>query len=600
MEGSGSELDRSLLNKARRAYLPELMEQAFKLDSLNAFQDKDKETGTLKAGEENAAQETLDSISSFLAWMHDPANQEYLVGRQPEHRKKFENMLLDLKQRLLIELYVSNKSELRIHSDRYGWTDGIRRARTWAQEGFHWLMAKALGMHVLDVFVDRTGHQGFVVAIAPTLWKSQLFLMSHPVGHILMGGGFFALAAWADHSSHHLHFWHALRAIFAVSAALLAVEGFTGAQADWTQNFNLTARDFEAGNRIIDGHAGNKEDSESEDEPRLASVPSDTRSLSDSSRQLSFDLRDLTADYAQRLLKLIQQPKTVVIEDPEYRKLGDSAAMTPLVVSAIRRRWPRAHLILISSRPELFAGLEGVETFRSAQDYSPAQLPDLWISDHPSSIATRRPAKMFLFGLRHYWLTEPADAYGPMWLRSRLNRLNLAPGDVRLFPLKRLGHPVRRIFINIHGYSNYLNLSALKSPWITLIQNLVAQGYEIELNDAPQYHKANNELIEAIGSDRVTLRPLNSTQELVEYLRHYVEAVITVDTGVFHVAHLFGIVTLVIRTNLSTGWVPRTKSAFDAIPLRTFMKDPLKAIKQFLSLWPTTPPLKSPALEHSA
>ena len=120
------------------------------------------------------------------------------------------------------------------------------------------------------------------------------------------------------------------------------------------------------------------------------------------------------------------------------------------------------------------------------------------------------------------------------------------------------------IFVNHLAEMNAEDSDRSLPAWVALIQALIKDGRHVEINGGAPHSDSDSERVQSlrealatagIQPNQYTVRNL-SVLELMDYLPT-VAGVITVDSGIFHLAGLWRIPSVVVRGGWSYKWVPR-------------------------------------------
>ncbi len=164
-----------------------------------------------------------------------------------------------------------------------------------------------------------------------------------------------------------------------------------------------------------------------------------------------------------------------------------------------------------------------------------------------------------ILGLRHMGFTVPRVS-DPLFKRSQKSKNKGA------------------IFVNLWSRTNVGSFYELRSAWLTLISWLLSNGQDVVLNAGEYWNSLQTKkliseiqagpmalgnppigqmgvIIEVRKFTKVGESPEQARRDFLTYYANEVKAVVTIDSGPFHLARKFGIPTWVIMTENSRGWV---------------------------------------------
>jgi hypothetical protein len=294
--------------------------------------------------------------------------------------------------------------------------------------------------------------------------------------------------------------------------------------------------------------------------------------------------------------------RRIVIWDPLPRFAGEELRTLPALVKAIADSWPEVEKIsVVTPYPERINNLNimggrvkgiAIADFR-VDDFSGEDRPDAVIDFTDTGttpavqgeISIPHMGRLFREALKKVYEQQDGEAMltYPEAVCAILHGLGLAaplPDDVLYVKARR--DPMT-VFINPHSVSNTKYFRDLKEAWVKLIVELVkVRGRRVILNagvlksaDAENTAWIAREARKAIGNapSAGSLEVFNGNMTDLFDVMPKAGGVITVDSSVNQLAHLYGMDYVVITTDNSRFWISEKDAARLAVPYKEFSKN---------------------------
>jgi Glycosyltransferase family 9 (heptosyltransferase) len=249
--------------------------------------------------------------------------------------------------------------------------------------------------------------------------------------------------------------------------------------------------------------------------------------------------------------------------------LGGAALTLPMLVQALLQTFPGLQKLVIEHNN---IGL-----------LSPLVRQDARIEETTKVDRRTVPSDGFVMNFKN-WVSEGTEILHLGYLLAQFrdwveaNNFDIAYSFFRALALKvpdrNQARYVRQlpasdvIFVNHLAKMNAEDSKRALPSWVTLIKALIKDGRQVEINGGVPNSDSDSESVRSlqealaavgIQPNQYTLRSL-SLPELMDYFPT-VAGVITVDTGIFHLAGLWRIPTVVLRGGWSYKWVPKPSEA---------------------------------------
>ncbi len=272
------------------------------------------------------------------------------------------------------------------------------------------------------------------------------------------------------------------------------------------------------------------------------------------------------AKWKSELRGRIEKAKTILIWAPHSYggiTLGDVATTMPILIKSILASGAKIEEIRVrcDSYPELITAIgdKRITLAGKQETIEGANLtyaPDL-VMDFTSSISERTGFDNTIY---FPWGEIGLSLGRYAGMRFVLESAGLkvpAPDE----PILERGRKDRKngatVFVNPHG--DTIDINNIEA-WSKLISDLITFGYKVILNEGKENKEQDirrtKSILSAVGELGQTPETFHGAIDDLLKALSVVDAVVTVDTGVFHVARLFALPTVVFTGDASNGWVP--------------------------------------------
>jgi hypothetical protein len=288
----------------------------------------------------------------------------------------------------------------------------------------------------------------------------------------------------------------------------------------------------------------------------------------------------------EAFLKDIQNPRVVVIDNTRMdRKLGHTSAQVAYWAHALLQHWPSIErLYVVDSNEDVMSLIDPVRCQACRREDLPALLSqapaDLYF-DMETRFSRDKPlAKVTVHSLDDHFSgnnygnpfsSDVSELTVPEYYVARVREMGLNTVSVHSPIVPRPPFQKGRIFINAQAQTQRETSKQLASSFSDLSERLALRPGITILSNDPSKIPSVNSLIEELSSS---------------------ELVITVDSGVFHLARLLGIPTVVIMGDeRSFEWIsmnPQTQRSgrYRVVTREEFLNDveaPLRAAEELLN-----------------
>jgi hypothetical protein len=182
----------------------------------------------------------------------------------------------------------------------------------------------------------------------------------------------------------------------------------------------------------------------------------------------------------------------------------------------------------------------------------------------------------------------PFPNYYPEETRNRLKMWGLQVPEIGESLLSRTTKDAAKeeIFINPFSRANASTIPKLMNSYVNSIKKLVERGEQVALHAGISPNQGYLNVIKERISQRIgnspnfSVKKFEGVQELMKYLSG-AKAVLTIDTSIYHIAQLYQIPTVVIKTEDSSGWVRKEQPNVESyrwVKDSDFERDPYPAL----------------------
>ncbi|MCX7661581.1 MAG: hypothetical protein N2Z79_02715, partial [Candidatus Omnitrophica bacterium] len=290
--------------------------------------------------------------------------------------------------------------------------------------------------------------------------------------------------------------------------------------------------------------------------------------------------------------------KRILVISVPYDYIGLSAIIYPLFLKSLILTYPHIErLYFVTNYPELVEIIDSrivPISFSELKDSIINIDPDFIIDFGKNEITLNEENTILYFG-EILWLAGGISfdlGIGKIHfnshrdaLQTKLQLLGLKVPYLRDEPIvPRRGFRAKKIFVNPHSRSNTIFFNS--QSWKELIIALLNRGYSVVLNrgspDIETEQEKTREILELLGSyaQHSSFEIFKgSLRDLVEFIATQPQAVITIDTSIYHLSILFRIPTVVFATPNSKYWVSEDLSFVRVLEIDKFIQNPKRVLE---------------------
>ena len=313
---------------------------------------------------------------------------------------------------------------------------------------------------------------------------------------------------------------------------------------------------------------------------------------------------------------LILTETSSVLDNTSTLSWGGAALMICPLVRTLHEKWPDKNITVVTEYSELIEALDtnGRINSISPQEFNAIEFlrahdetifaidfDDSWHSKYFSDIAFNNKVQ-YLEGVSTV-LQAPANCLDSSYSQSVKQVLLEMGFDVPENIIKRIKKRNGVVFVNIHSHANKQELEEIeqKRAWADMLKSLISEGYKVVLYAGERI--SGTMLTSALDLDQLeslmdllkeenfayldsieTVGPYDR-RELLKYILNEPEAIITIQTGIFHIgAELSGIPAVVVTGMYDEKWIPKDEKGFRSLTTWKVAKNPELAVEKLKEL----------------